>query len=480
MRKDKLLVAAQKQQQRGNLSKAQALLTQAAALDPKDSRTWMTLAEICNRLQDNTGAILAYENAAVLLRQQGFVRRAIAVYKNILAIAPDKVQTRIDAATASAEIGLLADASYQYETVVSALLLEGKAELAVAVLLRWRAIDKNSLMVLLKLAEASLQAGLEQEGQNLLAQAAERFLEERNLDEYVRVAERLLTRDPNNVALRKSLARVYLSTDRSEHALARLAPCCAPSTDDTEVLYMLAQGFEARGQIEKAITVLRALGEVFHDQGALEDSLSTYQKILSLRPSDEAARSRINALGVGFLPQSWRTPTNELVNDVPGVFDQSDSGELTTLLKVNAEIDKIHPPFDLTTRPRSISNDDPTALMRVDLLNQQLSRCDDYPTSPKNLPPLCVPPPSTDVDHLLGDCNVLMELMVDRLTRVLAVAPSHVGAREKLAYVLLQLGRAPAAVEHLTWLSEHGRVAEPSWSPRLTEPSPLLPARQGP
>jgi tetratricopeptide (TPR) repeat protein len=477
MRKDKLLAAALKQQQRGNLAKAQPLLRQAAALDPKDGRTWMILAEVCNRLQDNAGAILAYEKAAHLLREQGFVRRAIAVYKNILAIAPEKIQTRIDAATASAEVGLIADAVSQYETVVSALLLQGKAELAVAVLLQWRAIDKNNLVLQLKLAEVSLQAGLEEEGQSLLAQSAERFLEERNFDEYVRVAERLLTRDPQNVALRKSLARVYLASDRSEHALARLAPCCATSTDDTEVLSMLAQGFEGRGQIEKAVTVLRALGEVFHDQGALEESLITYQKILSLRPSDEAARGRVNALGVGFLPQSWRTPTNELVDEVPAVFDQNDSGEVTTTYRVNAQIEKLHPPFDLTARPRSFSNDDPTALMRVDLLNQQLSRCDDDFPSPKNLPPLCVPPPCTDVDQLLGDCNVLMELMVERLTRVLAVAPCHVGAREKLAYVLLQLGRAPAAVEHLTWLSEHGRVAEPSWSPRLTDPAALMPAR---
>lgn len=213
-------------------------------------------------------------------------------------------------------------------------------------------------------------------------------MEERNFDEYVRVSERLLTLEPNNLALRKSLARVYLGTDRSEHALARLAPCCAPSTDDAEVLSMLAQAFEARGQIDKSVTVLRALGEV---------------------------------------------PTNELVKDVPGVFD--------------------------TTFKVSITNDDPPALMRVE-----------------NLPPLSVPPPSTDVDHLMGDCKVLMELMVERLTRVLAIEPSHVEAREKLAYVLSQLGRAPAAVEHLTWFSEQARVTA-SWSPRVSEVSPLLPAR---
>ncbi|MDX2022895.1 MAG: tetratricopeptide repeat protein [Deltaproteobacteria bacterium] len=519
MRKEKLLAAAGKYQQRGQWPKCRTMLEQAAGVDPQDSRIWLALAEVNCRLQAVPAAIEAYGRAAELFRKNGFVRRAIAVYKNVLSLAPERLQTRLDLAAAATDLGLLSDAAQQYDSISSMLLQAGRAPEAVPVLERWWSLDHSNLNVLLRLGEACLEAGHEVAGQHHLSEAAQRLKREGHLSEYVRVAERLLARDAQSVSLRKSLARAYLDIGQADHALARLAPCCHADTQDGELLTLLAQAFESRGQIDKAVTVLRALGEVLHDQGALAQSLQAYRKILLLKPEDASAQARVNALGMGFLPEDWRTPTRDLVSGLPVVFpplaeqpptatpatqDESNTEPLflafglpgaTPAGKTQARVvapapprhaQMVHPPFGARERPRSVLNDDPTALIRQEVLDAQLQRCDrgtpaagavsPLPASASRPADLATSALET-VDELLNECTGLMEDMAAKLSRVLQLAPSHVGARERLAYVLLQLGRASEAVEHLTWLSERGRVAEPSWSPRRTEPSAVTPLR---
>ena len=114
-KKDKHLAAAQKYLERGSFEKALAEFQNAVKEDPKDTRTWLRMAEIYVRLGHNDKATEVYQKTVDLYVEQGFFQRAVAVYKNIIKLSPDFVDARIKLAEVFRQLGLLSDAVQQLE-----------------------------------------------------------------------------------------------------------------------------------------------------------------------------------------------------------------------------------------------------------------------------------------------------------------------------------------------------------------------------
>src|SRR5512143_2912830 len=83
--------------------------------DPKDTRTWLRMAEVHVRLGQNDKATEVYQKTVDLYVEQGFFQRAVAVYKNIIKLAPEFVEARIKLADVFRQLGLLSDAVQQLE-----------------------------------------------------------------------------------------------------------------------------------------------------------------------------------------------------------------------------------------------------------------------------------------------------------------------------------------------------------------------------
>src|SRR5512137_2211570 len=83
--------------------------------DPKDTRTWLRMAEVHVRLGQNEKATEVYQKTVDLYVEQGFFQRAVAVYKNIIKLSPDHIEARLKLADVFRQLGLLSDAVQQLE-----------------------------------------------------------------------------------------------------------------------------------------------------------------------------------------------------------------------------------------------------------------------------------------------------------------------------------------------------------------------------
>jgi pilus assembly protein FimV len=191
-KKDKHLAAAQKYLERGSFEKALAEFQNAVKEDPKDTRTWLRMAEIYVRLGHNDKATEVYQKTVDLYVEQGFFQRAVAVYKNIIKLSPEFVDARIKLAEVFRQLGLLSDAVQQLEQ--AATLYQKTNRQAEALSAYKQIIDLNPEQPnpRIRYAELACQAGAIKEAVAEFAEAARLVKAQGRTEEFLRVAERLL------------------------------------------------------------------------------------------------------------------------------------------------------------------------------------------------------------------------------------------------------------------------------------------------
>jgi tetratricopeptide (TPR) repeat protein len=279
---------------RGDLESALVKFEEASRAEPSDARTWLRVAEIQMRLGNRQAAVEAYRQAARIHTAQGFHKHAIAIYKNILTVVPVDIDAHRALARLFAAEGLLSDASTQYECVIRACQVADRSAEAMEALRSIMQLNPDDVRIQLRFVDLAAELGLREEALQTLRRAAHLLKSCGRIDEYLRVAERLLREEPRNMALARDIAKGYIVRGNGRLAIARLKMCFDTEPQDAETLDLLAQAFELAGKRAKAVTLLKALGYVHRDQGRITESQDAFHRALDLDPTDEDAQRMVD------------------------------------------------------------------------------------------------------------------------------------------------------------------------------------------
>jgi tetratricopeptide (TPR) repeat protein len=115
-------------------------------------------------------------------------------------------------------------------------------------------------------------------------------------DEYLKVAERIAVLTPDDHALTRELAHLYLGKGDTKRALAKLQLCFKVDARDVETLQLLAQAFRDLGQTSKTLSVYKELAHVQEERGRAGEARAAWRKVQELAPGDPEAAA---ALGAG-------------------------------------------------------------------------------------------------------------------------------------------------------------------------------------
>ena len=161
--KTKVLSSAEKYVQQGKLQNAIAEYQKVLKHDAKDLTVLNTVGDLYARLGQNEEACNCFRSVGDAYAQQGFTVKAIAMYKKLTK-------------------------------------------------------NKPSLEGILKLAELYTQQGLFNDARQQYLQVAEEFLRTGELDQAVRIFQKTLEMDPENVAMKVRLAEVYVRLGKKNEA----------------------------------------------------------------------------------------------------------------------------------------------------------------------------------------------------------------------------------------------------------------------
>lgn len=295
----KVIAAAHKYLAKGDLKKAVREYEKVLREDPSDIRTKLKVADLLFRLGERERATAAFKEVAEFYASQGFLLKAVAVFKQVQKLKPHDIEVHLALAGLYQQIGLINDAIVQYR---EAIALQDQAGLTLDRLKaaqKMLELDPDNARLRVTLGEEFSREGMIEEAVHEFRTAAEVLKRNNQTDEYILVAERLLYHQPDDFDISRDLAALYIGQHDSLKALSRLQVCYRARPNDPDVLDLLAQVFEFTGQPQKAVAVLKALARVYDRTGLIRERDEVHRRVLKLQPGDDSARRALQ-----FVPES--------------------------------------------------------------------------------------------------------------------------------------------------------------------------------
>jgi tetratricopeptide (TPR) repeat protein len=233
-------------------------------------------------------------SAAEKCVQQGKLQNAISEYEKVLKHDAKDLTVLNTVGDLHSRLGDIEKASECFKRVGDAYAAQGFTVKAIAMYKKLSKL-KASMECVLRLAELYTQQGLFNDARAQYLQVAEDFLKTNQLDQAVRIFEKTLEMDPENVPMRTKLAEVYIRLGKKPEAW--------------QILTAAAESLRSKGQLAAADEILQRMlklepgssyalllrGKAALDSGDAKASIECLSQIADLDNNAEALRVLFNA-----------------------------------------------------------------------------------------------------------------------------------------------------------------------------------------
>ncbi|MEM7157731.1 MAG: tetratricopeptide repeat protein [Myxococcota bacterium] len=266
--------------------------------DPKDIRAWLMWADCLVRCGDRPGAVERYERVATYYVEAKEDNKALAVYRQVLNLAPQRLDVQTKVAALNLRLGHTQDAIALYERIGHAQMQLGRMGEALATYEIVADIDPTAVARRLRLAELFSREKRTKEAVRAFEMAGDELHDAGRMADYVRVAERLLFHDESQVDVIRKLSRAYLELGDPRRALMKLNGLLRTNSRDEEGIELLAETFMSLGKPEKALSALEELARALKAKGpdAKADTIRILRRGLQWRPAHVEFREALTEL----------------------------------------------------------------------------------------------------------------------------------------------------------------------------------------
>src|SRR5882757_9341103 len=219
--KQKVLATAEKYVQQGKLPNAISEYEKVLKNDPKDLTVTNTVGDLYSRSGESDKATGCFKQVGDAYASQGFTVKAIAMYKKICKLQPS-LESLLKLAELYTQQGLFNDARAQYLQVAEEFLKSGELENAVRIFQKILEMDPENTNMRIRLAEVYVRLGKKTEAWQIFSAAAETLRAKGNLSGAEEVLQRMLTLDPANSYALLMQGRNLLESGDAEAAIASL------------------------------------------------------------------------------------------------------------------------------------------------------------------------------------------------------------------------------------------------------------------
>ena len=265
--KQKVLSAAEKYVQQGKMQNAIVEYEKVIKADPKDLTVTNTVGDLYSRLGDADKATECFKTVGDAYATQGFTVKAIAMYKKISKLKPS-LESVLKLAELYTQQGLFNDARAQYLQVAEEFLKSGELDNAVRIFQKILEMDPENTTMRVRLAEVYVRLGKKNDAWQIFSAAAETLRSKGNLPGAEEVLQRMLTLDPGNGYALLMQGRNLLEAGDAEAAIESLQK--VPDLDSNpEGLRDLLKAYLKNGRLSDAGTLASKLLSVHNDLAAI-------------------------------------------------------------------------------------------------------------------------------------------------------------------------------------------------------------------
>jgi len=265
--KQKVLSAAEKFVQQGKLTNAISEYEKILKHDAKDLTVMNTIGDLHARLGESDKAVLCFKNVGDAYATQGFTVKAIAMYKKLSKLKPS-VECVLRLAELYTQQGLFNDARSQYLQVADEFLKTGQLDQAVRIFEKTLEMDPENVPMRSKLAEVYVRLGKKQEAWQILSAAAENLKAKGQLAAADEILKRMLKLEPGSSYALLMKGKAALESGDAASAVDALSK--VPDLDNNpDGMRALFQGYLRTKNYAEAGTVAAKLANVHDDNVTL-------------------------------------------------------------------------------------------------------------------------------------------------------------------------------------------------------------------
>jgi tetratricopeptide (TPR) repeat protein len=265
--KQKVLANAEKYVQQGKLQNAISEYEKILKNDAKDLTVTNTVGDLYSRLGEADKATEFFKTVGDAYASQGFTVKAIAMYKKISKLQPS-LESLLKLAELYTQQGLFNDARAQYLQVAEEFLKASELDNAVRIFQKILEMDPENGAMRVRLAEIYVRLGKKTEAWQIFSAAAESMRSRGSLSGADEVLQRMLTLDPGNTYALLMQGKNQVESGDAAGAVATLAKV-ADIDSNPDGLRDLLKAYLQTGQLSEAGTVANKLLTVHNDLTAI-------------------------------------------------------------------------------------------------------------------------------------------------------------------------------------------------------------------
>ena len=265
--KQKVLASAEKYVQQGKLQNAISEYEKVLKNDAKDLTVNNTVGDLYSRLGETDKAVECFKSVGDAYAGQGFTVKAIAMYKKICKIKPS-LEGLLKLAELYSQQGLFNDARAQYLQVAEEFLKANELDNAVRIFQKILEMDPENSNMRIRLAEVYVRLHKKNEAWQIFTAAAESLRSKGSLAEADEVLQRMLKLDPNSTYALLMQGKNLIESGDAAAAVATLKK--VPDLDsNADGLRDLLKAYFQTGQLSDAGAVAGKLLSVHNDLNAI-------------------------------------------------------------------------------------------------------------------------------------------------------------------------------------------------------------------
>jgi pilus assembly protein FimV len=265
--KQKVLASAEKYVQQGKLQNAISEYEKVLKNDPKDLTVNNTVGDLYSRLGETDKAVECFKSVGDAYAGQGFTVKAIAMYKKICKLK-SSLESLLKLAELYSQQGLFNDARAQYLQVAEEFLKANELDNAVRIFQKILEMDPENSTMRIRLAEVYVRLNKKNEAWQIFTAAAESLRAKGSLNEADEVLQRMLKLDPNNSYALLMQGKNLIESGDAAAAITTLKK--VPDVDsNADALRDLLKAYFQTGQLSEAGAIASKLLNVHNDLNAI-------------------------------------------------------------------------------------------------------------------------------------------------------------------------------------------------------------------
>lgn len=277
VKREQILQEAEKLAARGKLDAAIKEYRRALEQAPNDTNTLNRLGDLLVRVNRIDEAIDVYQQIAEHFAQDGFFLKAIAIYKKVNRLDPQRTQTYERLADLYFKQGLVVEGRQQLTTLADWFLRSRNLEQAVRVSRRLTELEPANFQARAKLVDLLVQSG-DAQAATAEIDALGRFLLGRSMiDEAVKLYHRAIELGPDNGDFVAPCIDAMLAAGRLQPAVELARKAIAATKTGYELRRAAARAFAEAGDLD---TARAYLDELMPEIGERTDVVQLYGDVM--------------------------------------------------------------------------------------------------------------------------------------------------------------------------------------------------------